>query len=147
MTFSQSFDSPSNPELKQFFQAFIEASCDLKMIKEELVTGVNYTFVNWETNPALIKIGFSENLTQRAKAHKSRGYQCLGHVIGSRGKEKRLKKLLAQRGFRPVFGDETYLLTENFLKALIELDWPVGDLSSQLIGDGIQINLDLQDDI
>ena len=68
-------------------------------------------------------------------------------MTGSRGKEKRLKKLLAQRGFRPVSGDETYLLQENLLQALIELDWPVGDLSNQFVCDGIQTNLDLQDEI
>ncbi len=147
MTFSESFDLFSSPELHQFLQAFSETSSDIKIIREELVTGINYSFVNWQTNPALIKIGFTENLSQRGKAHKSRGYQCLDHVTGSRGKEKRLKKLLAQRGFRPVAGDETYLLNENLLQALIELDWPVGDLSNQLVGDGIQTNLDLQDEI
>ena len=147
MTFSESFDSSSNPELKQFFQAFIEASYDLKLIKEELVTGVNYSFINWQTTPALIKIGFTENLPQRGKAHKSRGYQCLDHVTGSRGKEKRLKKLLAQRGLKPVSGDETFLLEESLLKALIELDWPVGDLSNQFVGNGIQTYLDFNDEI
>ena len=147
MTFSDSLDFASSPELQQFLQAFIETSYDIKSIKEELLTGVNYSYVNWKTNPALIKIGFTTNLHQRGKAHKSRGYQCIDHVTGSQGNEKRLKKLLGQRGFRPVSGDETYLLEETLLKALIELDWPVGDLSNQLVSEGIQTNLDLKDEI
>ena len=147
MTFSESFDFPSSPELQQFLQAFLETSSDIKLIKEELVTGINYSYVNWKTNPALIKIGFTTNIDQRGKAHKSRGYQRLDHVTGTRGNEKRLKKLLGQRGFRPVSGDETYLLEENLLKALVELDWPVGDLSNQLISEGIQTNLDLNNEI
>ena len=147
MTFSNDSGFSSSPQLHEFLQAFVETSSDIKIIKEELVTGSNYSFVNWQTNPALIKIGCTANLHQRGKAHKSRGYQRLDHVTGTRGNEKRLKKLLGQRGFRPVSGDETYLLEENLLKALVELDWPVGDLSNQLISDGIQTNLDLNDEI
>ena len=147
MTFSESLGFSSSPELHQLLQAFIETSSDIKSIKEELLTGVNYSYVNWNTNPALIKIGFTTNLPQRGKAHKSRGYQHVDHVTGSQGNEKRLKKLLGQRGFRPVSGDETYLLNETLLKALIELDWPVGDLSDQLVSEGIQTNLDLKDEL
>ena len=146
MTFSEPLDSSSKLELQQLHQAVLEAFDGIKALQDELCTGINYSYINQETTPPLLKIGFTSNISQRGKNHKRRGYQYVDHVTGSQANEKRLKKNLFQRGIKPVSGDETFMLDKELLKALVELDWPIGDLATQLDRDDIQTNLDLNDD-
>lgn len=77
-----------------------------------------------------IKLGYTQELEKRRKAHESRGFELVGSVPGTRKRETEIKRSLRSKGFKPKNGDEEYSLSSEIVAAFAQEGLPIGNLCS-----------------
>ena len=75
-----------------------------------------------------VKIGYSQNLEVRLKAHTKRGFTFVGATAGTQKRETQIKEALRRKGFPPKNGTEEYQLCPELVEALAQEGLPIGDL-------------------
>lgn len=75
-----------------------------------------------------VKIGYSQNLEVRLKAHTKRGFKFQGSTPGTRRRESQIKEALRRKGFAPKNGTEEYQLSAELIEAMAQEGLPIGDM-------------------
>ena len=104
----------------------------VNLLKNELLDVRNYLMIN--KDHYLMKFGVSYNYEKRLKRHQQDGWIPLGSEIGSLEREKTLKRILREAGFKPMPGStEIFKISSELLAMLIAYKWVAAEEHKDLI--------------
>jgi phage anti-repressor protein len=85
-----------------------------------------YVFVRM--SDLTIKLGYTQELDKRRKAHEAKGFQLVGAVPGTHKRETEIKRTLRAKGFKPKYGDEYFAFSPEIVSAFAQEGLPIGNL-------------------
>ena len=109
--------------IKISFDVIKELSIKSKITKKIINHGLLYTVYREFDNS--IKIGYTKHINKKLKLLEQEGFTLNNSRKGSKNEIIYLKKTLEEMGFRKARKNNEFTLTEDLLKILIKLEWPI----------------------
>ena len=109
--------------IKISFDVISELSINNNISKKLISNGLLYTVYREFDNS--IKIGYTKHINKKVKLLEENGYTFNNSRKGSMNEIIYLKKTLEEMGFRKARENNEFTLTDDLLKCLIKLEWPI----------------------
>ena len=109
--------------IKISFDVISELSIKKNITKKIIKYGYLYTLYREFDNS--IKIGYTKHINKKVKLLEENGYTFNNSRKGSMNEIIYLKKTLEEMGFRKARENNEFTLTDDLLKCLIKLEWPI----------------------
>ena len=112
--------------IKISFDVIKELSIKSKITKKIINHGLLYTVYREFDNS--IKIGYTKHINKKLRLLEQEGFTLNNSRKGSKNEIIYLNKTLEEMGFRKERENNEFTLTDDLLKCLINLEWPITKL-------------------